>query len=387
MFRPPTLIAVFLLTTGFVPACVAQLGKNVMIPAGSETDRQLTAINAATDPAQKLQLIDQFSQAHPDGDLQIVADEQYVSYYINAKQYDKAFEYGDKLFALDPDNYSNAVNMVRAANEKGDTEKLYAYGEKAAAILQRFKAMNAPEGTPADNWARMKAEKLESIRDNEDYIEQSLIRAAYGVKDPAKKADYLQRFAKMYPDTPQGEQALTVAVSAYQQAQNRAKMQEVANSILAKDPNNVGVLLLLADDYSERADQLDKAEAYAKKASSVVDTAKKPESLTDDQWKQQTSIQKGLALSALGQINIEKKQNAVAVDNFIKAAPLLKSNALLYARNQYRLGYAYLNLKKNPEAKQAFSEAASLDTPFKGPAQQKLGELGAAKPVPHKKAS
>jgi tetratricopeptide (TPR) repeat protein len=387
MFRPPMLIAVFLLVTGFVPACMAQLGKNVMIPAGSETDRQLTAINAATDPAQKLQLIDQFSQAHPDGDLQIVADEQYVSYYINAKQYDKAFEYGDKLFALDPDNYSNAVNMVRAANEKGDTEKLYAYGEKAAGILQRFRAMNAPEGTPADNWARMKAEKLESIKDNEDYIEQSLTRAAYGVKDPNKKADYLQRFAKMYPDTPQGEQALTVAASAYQQAQNRAKMQEVANSILAKDPNNVGVLLLLADDYSERADQLDKAEAYAKRASSVVDTAKKPENLTDDQWKQQTSIQKGLALSALGQINIEKKQNAVAVDNFIKAAPLLKSNALLYARNQYRLGYAYLNLKKNPEAKQAFTEAASLDTPFKAPAQQKLSELGAAKPVPHKKAS
>jgi tetratricopeptide (TPR) repeat protein len=387
MFRPPMLIAVFSLVTGFVPACMAQLGKNVMIPAGSETDRQLTAINAATDPAQKLRLIDEFSQAHPDGDLQIVADEQYVSYYINAKQYDKAFEYGDKLFALDPDNYSNAVNMVRAANEKGDTEKLYAYGEKAAGILQRFRAMNAPEGTPADNWARMKAEKLESIKDNEDYIEQSLIRAAYGVKDPAKKADYLQRFAKMYPDTPQGEQALTVAASAYQQAQNRAKMQEVANSILAKDPNNVGILLLLADDYSERADQLDKAEAYAKKASSVVDTAKKPENLTDDQWKQQTSIQKGLALSALGQINIEKKQNAVAVDNFIKAAPLLKSNALLYARNQYRLGYAYLNLKKNPEAKQAFTEAASLDTPFKAPAQQKLSELGAAKPVPHKKAS
>jgi tetratricopeptide (TPR) repeat protein len=387
MFRPPMLIAVFLLVTGFVPACMAQLGKNVMIPAGSETDRQLTAINAATDPAQKLQLIDQFSQAHPDGDLQIVADEQYVSYYINAKQYDKAFEYGDKLLALDPDNYSNAVNMVRAANEKGDTEKLYAYGEKAAGILERFRAMNAPEGAPADNWARMKAEKLESIKDNEDYIEQSLIRAAYGVKDPNKKADYLQRFAKMYPDTPQGEQALTVAASAYQQAQNRAKMQEVANSVLAKDPNNVGVLLLLADDYSERADQLDKAEAYAKKASSVVDTAKKPENLTDDQWKQQTSIQKGLALSALGQINIEKKQNAVAVDNFIKAAPLLKSNALLYARNQYRLGYAYLNLKKNPEAKQAFTEAASLDTPFKAPAQQKLSELGAAKPVPHKKAS
>ena len=146
MPRLRTLVALFLLAL-FAPTGVAQLGKNVTIPAGSEADRQLVAINAANDPAQKLQLIDQFSQAHADGDLQIVADEQYVSYYINAKQYDKAFEYGDKLFALDPDNYANAVNMVRAANEKGDTAKLFAYAEKAAGIIERFKAAPAPEGT------------------------------------------------------------------------------------------------------------------------------------------------------------------------------------------------------------------------------------------------
>lgn len=386
MLRPRMFIASLLVFAGLAPASFAQLGKYVMIPAGSEADRQLSAITTAGDPAQKLQLIEQFSQAHPDGDLQIVADEQYVLYYINEKRYDKAFEYGDKLFALDPDNYSNAVNMVRAANEKGDTEKLFAYGEKSQAILQRFTASNPPEGTSPDNWARIKTEKLGSIKDNRDYIQQSLLRAAYGVKDPTKKADYLQRFAKIYPNSREGEQALTGAASAYQQAQNRAKMQEVANSLLAKDPNNIGILLLLADDYSERNDQLDKAEAYAKKASSLLDAAKKPDDLTDDQWKQQSSIQKGLALSALGQVNIEKKQNAAAVDSLTKAGPLLKTNAALYARNQYRLGFAYLNLKKNPEAKQAFTEAASLDTPYKGPAQQKLAEIGAAKLAP-KKAS
>jgi tetratricopeptide (TPR) repeat protein len=385
MPRLRTLVALFLLAL-FAPTGVAQLGKNVTIPAGSEADRQLVAINAANDPAQKLQLIDQFSQAHADGDLQIVADEQYVSYYINAKQYDKAFEYGDKLFALDPDNYANAVNMVRAANEKGDTAKLFAYAEKAAGIIERFKAAPAPEGTALDNWVRIKTEKIGSLKDNQDYIEQSLFRAAYGIKDPKAKADYLQRIAKMYPDTPQAEQALTLAASAYQQAQDRAKMQAVANSVLAKDPDSIGILLLLADDYSERGDQLDKAEQCAKKATVLLDAAKKPDNLTDDQWKQQISIQKGLALSALGQVNIQKKQNALAVDSLTKAAPLLKANPFIYARNQYRLGFAYLNLKKNPEAKQAFTDAASLDTPYKGPAQQKLTELSGAKPAP-KKAS
>ena len=32
----------------------------------------------------------------------------------------------------------------------------------------------------------------------------------------------------------------------------------------------------------------------------------------------------------------------------LAAGPLLKSNAVAYARNQYRLGFAYLNLKKLP---------------------------------------
>lgn len=373
------LTALLLLLASLAPACQAQLGKNVLIPAGSEVDHQISAINAA-DPSQKLQLIDEFSKAHPEEDFQILANEQYVSYYISAKQYDKAFEYGDKLFALDPDNYSNAVSMVRAANEKGDVDKLYAYGEKANSVLQRYKAMPPPENTDPGNWAADKTQKLTSLKDDQDYVRQSLLSAAYNVKDPSKKADYFVRFAKMYPDSPEGEQAVTMAAFSYQQAQNRAKMQEVANGALARDPDNISMLLLLADDYSEKGDQLDKAETYAKKAAALTDTAKKPDNLTDDQWKEQLSVQKGLAFSVLGQVNLQKKMNPQAVANLSKAAPLLKSNVVTYARNQYRLGFAYLNLKRNADAKQAFTEAASVDSPYKGPAQQKISEIGAAKP-------
>jgi tetratricopeptide (TPR) repeat protein len=376
-----------LLLALFAPASQAQqLGKNVPIPAGSDADHQLSAI-AAADPSKKLALIDEFSQAHPEGDFQIVADEQYVNYYINAKQYDKAFEYGDKLFAVDPDNYNNAVNMVRAAAEKGDTDRLYAYGEKANSILDRYQKSPAPADYNGSDWTRTKADKLVSLKEDQDYVQEALLNGAYSATDAAKRADYCMRFAKMYSGTPQGEQALTMAASSYQAAGNRPKMQEIANGALAKNPDDIGMLLLLADDYSEKGDQLDKAEAYAKKAGSLADSAKKPDNLTDEQWQQQTSIQKGLALSALGQIDLQKKLNTQAVDSLTKAAPLLKSNAALYARNEYRLGYAYLNLKKNADATKAFTEAASVDSPYKAPAQQKLAELGAAKPAAHKKAS
>jgi len=67
-------------------------------------------------------------------------------------------------------------------------------------------------------------------------------------------------------------------------------MIENANSALAKDPDNSGILLLVADDYSEKGEQLDKAEAYAKKAASLCDTAKKPEGASDADWQKQIAI-------------------------------------------------------------------------------------------------
>jgi tetratricopeptide (TPR) repeat protein len=355
-------VAVCALLFTAIPA-MAQIGKSVPVPAGSDADHALSEINATTDPTQKLALIDKFA-ASAQGDMAIVVDDTYVNYFLTAKNYDKAFEYGDKLFALDPDNFANAVNMVRAAQEKGDSDKLFSYGAKAADILKRYKASSVPE--------EEKKRNLENAHDNIVYVQQLIFNGAYQTKDPAKRAAQLVQFAQMFPDSPYADQSMGVAAASYRQTQNTAKMIEVANGLLAKDPNNVGMLLLLADYYSEKGEQLDKAEVDAKKATAALADAKKPEGVTDEQWQQQVSLQKGLALSSLGQVNIQKKNNAAAVDNLKAASPLLKSDAGSYARNQYRLGYALLNLKKVQDAKQAFTEAASVDSPYKQPSLDKL---------------
>lgn len=360
------------------PPARAQIGKYVPIPAGSDADHALTEINAATDPAQKLALIDKFAANIAQGDMAIVADDLYVNYYIAAKNYDKAFEYGDKLFALDPDNLANGVNMVRAAQEKGDTDKLFSYGDKVAGILKRYQEAPAPEGTTSADWDNQKKQTLQNAHDSVIYVQQLIFNGAYQTRDAAKRASLLVRFAQMFPDSPYAGQAMGVAAASYRQTQNTPKMLEAANGVLAKDPNNVGMLILLADYYSEKGEQLDKAETYAKKAVSVLDTVKKPDGLTDEQWQQQSALQKGLALSALGQVNIEKKNNAQAVDNFKAAAPLLKPDANSYARNQYRLGFALLNLKKVPEAKAALTDAASVDSAYKALAQEKLRAISGA---------
>lgn len=377
-------IIVVLATCG-VGANAQQIGKYVPIHAGSDVDHALNEINAATDPAQKLALIQKFADGiGKAGDYPLVAEGLFVDYYLGQKNYDKVFEYGEKVFALDPHNFQNALSLVRAAAEKGDVDRLSAYGEKAGQIVQWYKGAPAPEGTSAGVWEDEKKRTLETNKDTFTYAQQLVFSGIYKEADPAKRAAFLVKFAESFPDSSFANQALGVAATSYQQAQNAPKMLEVANGVLAKDPNNVGMLLLLSDYYCDKADQVDKAGTYAKKVISILDTAQKPEGTTEEQWTQQKALQKGLALSSLGQVNIEKKDNAQAVENLKAAAPLVKADDGSYARNQYRLGFALLNLKRSAEAKQAFTEAASVNSPYKGPAQEKL--KGLAGPA-RKKAS
>ena len=365
-------------------ASAQQIGRYVPVSAGSEADHAMTEINAASDPAQKLALIDKFAAGPGQGDMAMVADELYVNYYLAQKQYDKVFEYGDKIFAIDPGNFQNAMNMIRAASEKGDTEKLLAYGEKTQGILTAYKASPAPSGVAADTWELQKTHTIENNQDNIRYVQQAVYNGAYQTQEPAKRADELLHFAKIFPDSEYALTALGVAASSYQQAQNAPKMLEVANALLAKDPKNLGMLLLVSDYYGEKGEQLDKAEAYAQKAAALADSAPRPENVTEDQWTQQTALQKGLALSTLGQVNLQKKNNTQAIQNFQAAAPLLKSNDVGYARNAYRLGFAFINLRKIPEAKAAFTQAASVNSPYKQPALDKIKTLPASPATRHK---
>jgi len=313
-----------------------QIGKYVPVSAGSDVDHAIAEINAATDPAQKLALLDKFAAGPGQGDTALLTDDLYVNYYLAQKQYDQAFAYGDKVFAIDPGNFQTAVNMVRAASEKGDPEKLLAYGEKAQNILPAFKTSPPPSGSSPELWAQERQRAIASNQDNIRYIEQAVYGGAYQSPEPARRADQLLRFAKIFPDSQYALPAMGLAATSYQQAQNAPKMLEVANAILAKDPSNLGMLLLVSDYYGEKGEQLDKAESYAQKAINLLRSAPRPDNVPEDQWKQQTALQQGLAISTLGQINLQKKNNPQAVQNFQAAASLLKSNDTSYARNEYR---------------------------------------------------
>ena len=380
MRRSLFLLAACILALAALPAR-AQVGKHVPLHAGTPEDKAFVEISATSDPTQKLRLIDKFLADYGQGDMALIAYELYIQVYLAQKNYDKVFEYGEKTLAIDPDNFNIAVTMFRAAQEKGDQQKMFAVGGTVAGILASFKARPAPDGKDSSTWEAEKSLVLNQLQDNINYVDSTLFSIAYQTQDPMARAALLERYAATFPDSQYANQALSMVVAAYQQANNVPKMIGASRKALAANPENPGILILLADHWSEQGQELDAAEQNARKAIEILSTMPRPEGITDEQWAQQKSLQTGLAWSAIGQTLIHRKRDAQAVDAFRAAAPLLKPAAVTYARNQYRLGFALINLKRLSEARVAFMEAASVESPYRALAQEKMKGLPAASPA------
>ncbi|HTU36140.1 MAG TPA: hypothetical protein VMF66_20245 [Candidatus Acidoferrum sp.] len=358
-----------------VPAA-AQIGKTVAISAGSDEDHALTAINNAADGPDKIALIDKFMTSYGKGDFELLGDQLYVQTYLAMKDYPKVFEYGDKALALDPDNLSVAINEVRAADASGDTDRLFDAGEKVSQMVARYKAQTAPAGTAPDQWAQLRTVGLQKAEPDISYAEYTMVQAAYKASDSAAKAVLFERYAAAFPDSPYTEGARDQAAFAYQQGRNTDKMVASAQSALTADPNDASMLLLLADYWSDNNQHLDEAGADAQKALDAIGQSKKPDNVTDAQWLQQESLEKGIAYSSLGQVDLIKGRDTKAIGELRQASPLLQSTAFYYGRNLYRLGFALAKAKRIPEARVVLTEAMSVDSPYKAQAREAVNKIG-----------
>ncbi|HET9399560.1 MAG TPA: hypothetical protein VFO34_01295 [Candidatus Acidoferrales bacterium] len=354
----------------------AQLTKNVLVQAGTPEDKATREIGAATDPAQKLALIDKFQTDLGKGDMALLANELYMGYYLDAKNWDKLAEYAQKQLEFDPDNFFAAMQLLRANAEKHDAAQEFEAGEKCGGIVTRFRAQQAPADADAAAWKVRHDQYLADAHDELQYIQASMLDVVYHTHDARSRASLAERFVAAFPDSPYAVSTENMAAMTFQGVTDNPKMIAAAQKALTLDPNDGAMLVLLADYYSEKGEQLDQADAYAKKAIQVLPKAAKPEGVADADWSRQVTLQTGVAWSSVGQILVNKKDDAGAITAFQTAGPLLRAEKTAYARNLYRMGYTYALMKKTPEAKAALTEAASLDTPYKLLAQDTLSKLG-----------
>jgi tetratricopeptide (TPR) repeat protein len=357
----------------------AQIGKQPMVHAGTPEDKALREIDETTDAAKKLELLEKFLADYAQSDVALQAYDRLIVHYVSVKDYDRAFAYGEKALAADADNFTIGFRLLTAAEEKGDVARAFGYGERLAGMLERYRASSPPEGISAGDWQSRKDGTLESLTDRIAYIEYALYRMGVQVADPGAKAALLERYVNAFPNAQFTTMAQVIAADAYQQARNPAKMVEFAQKVLARQPENFWMMVVLADYFSvPDAGQLDKAAEFARKALELIGPAAKPGSLTDEHWAQQKGLQEGLAHSALGQVLVHKTRDAQAMDELKAAAPLLKPYAFYYGRNQYFLGFVLARMKRIPEARTVLTEAVTIDSPYRRLAQETLNRVGGA---------
>src|ERR1700675_1132910 len=224
----------------------AQIGKTVSVAAGTDEDKALTEIYAAPDGPAKIALLEKFMADFGKGDLELLGDQLLVQSYLSQKNYARVYEYGDKVLKLDPDNFSTVVNMMHAADEQGDTPKMFTLGEKAAAIIARYKATPAPEGSTTGQWSAQKEQNLKDAQPDIEYVERTLFNTAYKTKDAAARAGLYERYPTVFPDSPYTSTAREKIAFAYQQAQLTSKMVDAAQNALVTDPVDISMLVLLA---------------------------------------------------------------------------------------------------------------------------------------------
>jgi hypothetical protein len=384
MIRPLVLITLLASIAG---TAGAQIGKSVSVAAGTDEDKALSEIYAAPDGPAKIALLDKFMTDFGKGDLELLGDQLYEQSYLAQKNYAKVYEYGEKALKIDPGNFSTVVTLIHAADEQGDAQKVFSYGEKAAVIITRFKSAPPPEGTPPEQWPGQQKQTLTDAQPDIAYVQFAMVNSAQKTTNAAARAALLERFVAAFPDSAYAPSARDQIAFSYQQAQVPAKMLEVAQKNLEADPNDISMLVLLADYWSDSGQQLDKAAANAAKALDLLAKAQKPENVTDEQWQRQISIQKGLAYTSLGEVYVVKTQNPQAVEAFKQASPLLKSDTFSYARNLYRLGFTLAKMQRIPEARVVLAEVVSLNTPYKARAQETLDKIGGGTKKPARKTS
>ena len=372
-----SVVFLFVLLLLIAPALAqGQIGKTVMLLAGSPEDKALAELTAATDPAKKLELLDKWLAEYGKGDLAILAFEVYIAHYSSEKNYDKAFAYGEKLLALDPDAFHAAVNLFRLALEKPDPQGMFAYGERVAGILERYTARPPSEGMDPGEWNRRIAEKVAEQSSTIGYVQYTMFTAGHQTQDPAQRAALLERFVAAFPKSPYTANAQVMIADAYQQARAPQKMVAFAQKVLAGEPGNFWMMVALADYWATQKEQLDPAGEYARKAIALLEQAPKTEGITDEDWQKQKSLQQGLAWSALGLLHVHKDRDAQAVEALKTASPLLKPYDYYYGRNLYFLGFALARMKKVAEARPVLAEAAAVNSPYKTRAQETLARIG-----------
>lgn len=171
-------------------------------------------------------------------------------------------------------------------------------------------------------------------------------QAAFVEKDLTKRLKLLDKFVTDHPKSELLPLVYQLYFQTYQQQNNAAKVVEYADKYLEFDKDNFGVLALrsyyfpysLAASDPQLEAKLKRAEEAAEQGLRALETAKKPENVTEEQFAQQKKGAAGIFHQTLGFADLQRKNYKEAITHFNQAIQTGGEDPFTF----YRLGLAYI---------------------------------------------
>lgn len=194
-------------------------------------------------------------------------------------------------------------------------------------------------------------------------------------QDPDKRIQLGEAFAKEYPSGRYTEAVYAGLVQAYYMKQDWKNFYASADKALSMDPKDVDVLVtvgwVIPHIYDPNApnasEQLDKAEAYEKRALQEISNLPKPANMTDPQFAAAKADKIAEAHSGLGLVYFRRQ-------NFERAAKELEQATQGTSHpdptDYYALGAALQNTQQYSQAAVAFDQCAQMPSTLQSSCKQ-----------------
>jgi len=354
--------------------------------ANTPEDELMQAVNGAEKPEDQVAALDKYAQAHADAKFMPCVDEYYTMAYLKLNNYDKVVEYGEKGLAAKYKDVMLVINTLKGyvASGKVADSAFDIISTAPALITEESKPSRPPNVSDAD-WQKALEDSAAQAKDELAYVVYADLQLMPRVPDPAKRIERLDAFAKAFPDdaAKNAGQINFEYFKAYQMSNKPDKAIEWGEKTVAADPNNLDAYNFLAYAYSIGRTNPDKAVEYAKKSIALAQQLKKPDSLTDVQFKQAQDNELGMAHLSLGYVEFTRaatsksKKLGPAIEDLKAAAGLLDANPELQAQALYYLGYAYESgyPANHRGAIEVLTKASSLQSSWKSQADELLGKV------------
>lgn len=368
-----------------LPLAAQQPCPSMSVVVNTPEDQLMLAVNGADNPQDQIAALEKYAQAHADSPFIPCVNEYFTSVYVKQNNFDKAIEYGEKDMAANYLDLNLILNLLRAYVGAGKAnDAAFDLIQKAPAPITAETTPTRPPKATDEDWQKIQQSAADLAKDSREYAEYAFFQLLPRVTDANKRLQFLDSFTKSYPDTPNMAQANFQYFLAYQLANNAAKLNEYGEKAVASNPSDVSTLNLVANDYATRQTNLDKAAEYSKKVLELAPSLKKPEGVSDEQFKTNHDNQLGLAHATLGYIAFLKTSRthrvASAIQEFKTAVDLLAADPALQGRTLFYLGYAYevLYPPNHRLAEEALARSAGIASPWQGQARELLGKVRSA---------